>query len=210
MIVILIATGIFTAFLAVILSARTSLTASFHNTVFSMSVTVLGCGLKFSSENEQLSLVCGRWMHSFEKSAGTGPKKKSEDARRSKDRKAKKKTRSKLPLSTMVKIARAGIIFAARLIASVQYDEGRLDLQPVIANPALAGMAFGWGRAIGGAMPGLRSVINLAPSTEPGTGRVSGHLVLSIKNGRVVVLLWRLLRDLPIKEIIRYKFSKKR
>ncbi len=211
MIYILIATCIIIAALAVILSARTRLSVSFQNAVFNISVSVLGCGLKLTGEDRKFSVFCGRWIYSFKKSSKTSQeKRKKEVALSQEDKKLKKKSRPRLPLSTLVKIARAGIIFVARFIASVQYNEGQLDLQPVIANPALAGMAFGWGKAINGVFPGMQRVFNLAPSGGTGASRVSGHLVLSIKNGRVAALVWRLLRDLPIKELIKYKFSKKR
>ena len=110
----------------------------------------------------------------------------------------------------IVKIVRAGLLCVGRILSRVQYDEGRLDVQPVIANPALAGMAYGWGQALGGMFPGLRQVATITPAYGTGSGRISGKAVFSIKNRQIVWVVWRLVRDLPIKELVKYRFSKKR
>lgn len=97
------------------------------------------------------------------------------------------------------------MVFAARVLSCVVYKEANLAARPVIANPALAGMAFGWGQALYGAFPGLQTVLAVSPAFAPGQSTVSGHLTLSIKNRQVVYPTYRLLRQLPIKEIIRVR-----
>jgi hypothetical protein len=122
----------------------------------------------------------------------------------------KPKSSRRLPLPVIIKMVKAAIIFVADFLSRVQYDVGQLEVRPVTANPALAGVAFGWGQALYGIFPDLRRTINIAPTYGSEGSLVSGRVAISIKNGQVVALLWRLLRNLPIKELIKYRFSKKR
>jgi hypothetical protein len=206
---LIITTCVILAIVTVMLSASTTISASFQNSRIRISLAVVGCGIKFDSKPRRFGIFCGNWVHFFKTGRGTSKKK---DKKRDliKEDKSKPGRRRRLPLSTIVRIARAFILFVARFLSCVQYDIGKINVRPAIANPALAGMAYGWGQALNGAFPGVQRILNIAPNYGAGAGSVSGRLVLSIKNRQIVVLVWRLLRDLPIKEIIKNRFFRKR
>lgn len=209
-ILLIITTCVILAIVTVLLSVSTTVSASFQNTRVIISLAVAGCGMKFDSKPRRLGVFCGHWVHFFKAGRGVPKKKKDKKRDQLKEDKSKPGRRRRLPLSTIVKIARACLLFVARFLSFVQYDMGNINVRPAIANPALAGMAYGWGQALNGAFPGMQRVLNIAPNYGPGAGSVSGRLVLSIKNRQIVVLVWRLLSDLPIKEIIKYRFFRKR
>lgn len=209
-IALMIMAGLFLAGLITILVTRTTLSVSFRNTRLKITMAMIGCGLRFDSRENQLALFCGRWSRNLKPRKSASPKKTSKKISRLAEPKPRRKSRRRLPFSTIVKLVKAGLLCFARVLARVQYDEAKLELRPVIANPALAGMAFGWGQAFGGIFPRLRESLEFNPSCGTGTGSFSGKAVFSIKNRQVVYVMWRLLRDLPIIELIKYRFFKKR
>jgi hypothetical protein len=208
--IIIVISGFGLACMTAALAGRTILSISIDNAYLKIKLTLLGCGLGYDSRQNHLRLFCGRFSRRLPSFKASSRKEKTprEPAKKAADTKAK--SRRDLPFSTVIKIIRAGVLFAARFLSSVQYDEGQVEVKPVIANPALAGIAFGWGQAVNGAFPGLRKFFDFAPAFGAGTGCYAGRISLSVRNWRVAALVWRLLCDLPIMEIVKYRFFKKR
>jgi len=100
-------------------------------------------------------------------------------------------------------------LFIGRILAAVEYEGGEFKARPVISNPALAGMAYGWGQAFYGVFPGLRQKVEVTPAFNGGEGNWSGHLTVSIRNRKIFYQLYRLALDMPIVEIIKQKFFKR-
>jgi hypothetical protein len=188
-----------------LLVVHTRLQINLLNSRLRVSLAIGACGVRFDTTGRRFGIFFSRWTYYFKPSAEKPKKGKKPKP----PRKKKVKSLRRLPLATILKIARAAVIFVAGFLSRVQYDEGKLEVQPVIANPALAGMAFGWGQAFYGAFPGLKQVFNVDPAYGTSGSRVSGQLSLSIKNRQIMGLVWRLLRDLPIIELMKYRFSKR-
>ena len=194
-------------FLVLILTTRMVLTASGRHGEIYFSLTVCGCGLLFHPGKSALGLICGKYRHLFRPGAGRRgadkPSLKKEEISRP------KKAKSKIPLMIWIKIGRALILAAGRFMARINFDGSQLKTHPVMANPALAGMAYGWGQAFYGVFPGMRRTIDFAPVFDQTRGFWSGRLIVSIKNRQMVYIVYRLVRDLPIGKIIRHRFFKR-
>ena len=121
----------------------------------------------------------------------------------------KKKDRPAMPLGIKLRIGKAALLFVGRLLSRVQYDIGQIEFEPAPANPALAGMAYGWSSAFAGAFPGAARTVRVTPSFTGGPSRLSGSLTLSIATRQIVYLVYRLVRDLPIQKIIKHRFLKR-
>jgi hypothetical protein len=207
---VLIATGIILACMIIVLAARTILSISLQNTRVRISWTTVGCGLGYDNDGHRVSLLYGRRSLSLGSvSLGSLLRMELKHQKPAKGR-PKSKIRPQMPLIILIRIGKAWVLFVARFLSRVQYDVGKLRLRPVIANPAMAGMAYGWSQALQGVFPGLKDIAEFEPKYCTGSGHVSGQVEFSIKNRQTVALLWRFLGDLPIKEIIKYRFSKKR
>jgi hypothetical protein len=193
--------------LITLLVVRTNLTVSIMNNRITVTLALMRCGLRYNGRSRQIGLFCGRWIHYFKSSTDVREKKKK---KKKAARLQKPKPRRKLPLTTIFKIIKAAVVFIAGFLSRVQYDVGKIDVQPIIANPALAGMAYGWSRAFYGVFPCIRRILEVSPDYGTGQGHFSGNLELSIKNRQMVGLMWRLFRNLPIIELIKYRFFKKR
>jgi len=191
-----------------VILAKTTFSLSLDNGRLKVSLGMLKCGVRFDSRGNRLGIFVGNWAHYFKTD---GKKEAGEKPGKPKKRKKVKKTgpAPKLHWSTILKIVKAAVLFMAGILSRIKYEEGRLDLQPAMANPALAGMAYGWGQAFTGAWPGLGRVFGFTPLFGSDQGQYSGHLVLSIKNGQVMALTWRLVRNLPIKELVKYLYAKR-
>jgi hypothetical protein len=70
-------------------------------------------------------------------------------------------------------------------------------------------MSYGWEQALRGMFPAIGHTINFAPSFAGEKSKFSGCLEMSIRNRQVVYLLYRLIRDLPIRDILKYRFFKR-
>ncbi|MFW9770302.1 MAG: hypothetical protein ACFFEM_15905, partial [Candidatus Thorarchaeota archaeon] len=170
------------------------------------SLTIFRCGVVYDDGRERVGVACGRFTHYFAPSKRRPKEKSTEKKKKDTGRKGARK-RKRLPLRVMVRIVKAAVIFAAEMLSRIRYDGGRLEVVPVLADPALAGMTYGWGQAVYGAFPGLRQTISVKPTYGRGKSTVSGYVTLSVRNGSVIGPLWRLLWNLPIKKIIQNRFT---
>ena len=109
----------------------------------------------------------------------------------------------------MVRILKALIFFAGEILSRFRYDGGKIEVQPVFADPALAGIAYGWGQAFYGIFPGARNVIAVDPAFGAGETVYSGYVIFSIKNRQIIGPGFRLFGNLPIRELMASLFSKK-
>jgi hypothetical protein len=191
-----------------IVTTRLVLYASHRASDSTVSLTIIGCGLLYDPGQSRSGIVCGRFKYFFKSRpkkviAGKTEKKKAEPDS------AFKNWWRKLPLSSRVKICRAALLFAARFLSRLHYDEGGLETRPVFADPALTGMVYGFGQAFYGIFPGARRTVNLVPDFGAKKSKWTGHLTLSIKNRQVIYIGYRLLGDLPIREITKSWFLKR-
>jgi len=167
------------------------------------NVTILSTGFEFIIPENKLTFVLGNYKKSFD----TKTSKKQKPAKKSKKKREKKEKKS-LSWQVWAKIIKAGLLFIGRFLSKVEYESAQLDIQPVFANPALAGMAYGWSSAFMGAIPGLSETINFTPRFDTEKSQLSGELTLSIKNRSIIYLLYRLFRDLPIKELVKHSIGR--
>lgn len=195
-----------TALIILILTTRTILTASHRLRETSVSLTIANCGIKAYLSSRRYGLIVGGHVFRFElRQREPAAKKKTPK----KIKPPKKKAERKLSFSIWVKIIKAATLFTGRILAAVEYEGGQFQARPVLSNPALAGMAYGWGQAFYGVFPGLRQKVEVTPAFNGGEGNWSGHLTVSIRNRKIIFLLYRLALDLPIVEIIKQKFFKR-
>lgn len=192
--------------------SRTVLDISFNKKQLNLLVSILNCGLFFDFPDKKLGL----YLNGFKKLSFTikdGGKAKKTKARVKKEKVKKeeklKKEKKRIPLSLILKITKAGFLFVCRLISCVQYDTGQLVYKPVMANPAVAGMAFGWSRAFTGMFPGLGRSFQFTPQYVTGQSHISGRLTLSVKNRKVIYILFQLLGDLPIRQIVKHYIGRR-
>ena len=207
-IILIIIGATFLAGLLLVLTTRMVLCASRRRETFEISLTILGCGALFFPGQNRLGIVCGKYRHKFA-AAKDRPSEKKISSSKKKKASPKSKPKRKYPLSIWVKIARALVLFAGRFMAGINYDGGQFRARPVISNPALAGMAYGWGEAFYGIFPGARQTVDVTPSFQETTSNWSGHMTVSMNIRQIVYLVYRLLRDLPIYEIIKHRFFKR-
>lgn len=202
MIYLLIAISvILIALTLVILTARLVFRVSHQKKETFFSLTVVGCGVVYDLERNLPALLIAKWRY-YIKSAGKRKKKKSKE-RADRQKKAKKrKSRRKLSWETRIKVGRAVLLYGMRFLACLKYDEALLAIRPAIADPALAGMAYGLSSAVYGVFPGLRRTIDIFPDFENRETRWKGYLTFSIKLKQIIYVTCRFLFDLPIKELI--------
>jgi len=188
----------------ILLTSRTILSLSYQNRQISGSLLVLRCGIIYDGGTGQFGIAFGRFLRYFKpKAAVSSPPKKPK-------RVLPPKRRRRLPsLSTIIATIRAVVLFAGRILSHVRVDEAKFDLQPMIANPALAGMAYGWSQAFYGVFPSARKIVSISPDFGDGESVISGRVTFSIANRRILLSVWELLWNLPIKELVRYIFSKR-
>jgi hypothetical protein len=190
--------------LATLLLTRTVLSLSLNDNCRLASLTILGVGMRYDLDRGRIGFGIGRLVRYFPRRST--PKHSPEPHRASHPRKMK--PRRKTPLSVYLRIGVAMARFAVGLLARLRFETKSLVLQPAIPNPALAGMAYGWGQALYGMFPGWRDRVDFAPRFD-GESSYSGEIMISIKNRQVAVLLFRLLRDLPKKDIFTYMLFKR-
>lgn len=206
-IVFLILAGCVLIGLALFLTTRTVFFLSYRDKRLTASLTIIGCGVHYA--DGRIGIGCGRLVHYFKPSPEEPRKKKKEEKAERKAAKKKKKPqqRRRLRLAVILRIVKALFLFVVDILSRIRYDEGELTVVPVIADPAIAGMAYGWGQALYGIFPDLRRTIDVMPAYGQEKSRFSGHIALSFPNRGIVVPVWRLLRNMPIKELIRHRFS---
>jgi hypothetical protein len=180
---------------------------SFQNRRLAVSLSILGCGLRY--DDGRIGIACGSLVRYFKPSAKRARKKKKEkevkEEAPGKKKKPKKGRRMKFGL--ILRITRAVFLFTADILSRIRYDSGELTVIPVIADPAIAGMAYGWGQAFYGIFPRLRRTLDVIPTYGRGKSSLSGQIALSFPNRGMIVPVWRLIRNLPIIELIRHRFS---
>lgn len=193
--------------LVLFLTTRTVFFLAYRERRLHASLTVLGCGLHYA--DSRIGIGCGRFVHYFKPSPEEPRTKKKEKKAERKAAKKKKKRREgrRMKFGVILRIVKALFLFAVDLLSRIRYDGGELTVVPVIADPAIAGVAYGWGQALYGIFPDLRRTIDVMPTYGQEKSRFSGHIALSFPNRGIVVPVWRLLRNMPIKELIRHRFS---
>lgn len=189
------------------LLAKTTLSLRVCNFRFTASLTIGPVAVHYSGQENRLGIGLGRWRHYFKPSKAK-PKKEKKPKPQVPPARAAKKTG--LSWATKWRLVKALLIFVGNILSRVQYEKGQFDLQPVIANPALAGMSYGWGQALAGMWPGLGKMFRYTPQYVSGTGRVSGTLILSVKNRHIAGQTMRLLVNLPIIELVKYLIRRKK
>lgn len=189
------------------LTARTVLSLSFQNRRLSASLTILGCGIRY--DDGRIGIACGSLAHYFKPSVKKARKKKKEKevAEKAPGKKKKRKRGRRMTPGLVFRIAKALFLFVVDILSRIRYDSGELTVIPVIADPAIAGMAYGWGQAFYGIFPQLRRSVDVIPTYGRGKSSLSGQLALSFPNRGMIVPVWRLIRNLPIIELIRHRFS---
>jgi hypothetical protein len=193
--------------LVLFLTTRTVFFLLYRERHLVASLTILGCGIRYA--DGRIGIGCGRIVHYFKPSTEESRKKKKDKkAKRAAAKKEKKpKKGRRMKLGVILRIAKALFLFVVDMLSRVRYDGGELTAVPVIADPAIAGMAFGWGQAFYGMFPELRRTIDVIPTYGQEKSRLSGHFAVSFPNRGIIVPVWRLLRNLPIIELIRHRFS---
>ncbi len=193
--------------LVLFVTTRTVFFLSYRERRLTASLTVLGCGVHYA--DGRIGIGCGRLVHYFKPSPEEPrKKKKAKKAEREAAKEGKKpKKGRRMKLGVILRIAKALFLFVVDMLSRIRYDGGELTVVPVIADPAIAGMAYGWGQAFYGVFPALRRTIDVVPTYGREKSRLSGHIALSFPNRGIVVPVWRLLRNMPIKELIRHRFS---
>jgi len=185
---------------AFILLAVIRFNCQFHNKRISASVTILSLGLGFDSDTGRPAILIGPWQKII----------KSRPPKEKKPKKPKKEsTKPFLSLTWRLKwrLARAALLAGGRFFSRLKYEDSLVKASPVMADPALAGITYGFSRAFYGAFPGAWNKFQFTPGFEPGGSNFEGHLDLSIKVRQVAAIGFWFLRDLPIKEIIKQKRS---
>lgn len=194
----------FILIVSVLLTARIILRAGREQEQFYVKLTVLNCGGLYDISGNRAALVLGRWKKYFK----PGDKKKKPATKdkptRKKKKTAKKRSFGQLSWSARIKIAKAFLLYSGRFLGSIKYDEGQLKARPVMADPALAGMAYGFGAAVYGIFPDLRQTLDVFPAFSGQKSEWTGHIVFSIRIRQIIYISCRLIGDLPIMEIVKY------
>lgn len=168
-----------------------------------------GIGGEYDFVSNRFALVVGTYRHPLRRKGKPdeeAQRKKREKKEKKKLKSAAKKKHPKLTWALRVQIIKALALFCGRLLARLSFDIGAVVVRPTISNPALAGMAYGWGQAFLGAFPDLRRKTAFAPNFDGSQSVYEGEMTVSIKNRQIVALLWGLARDLPIGKIVKHKF----
>ncbi len=186
------------AALALVLLGRTAVAVALSDGAVTVTVTTGGNGVVYDSARGQRGLIIGRFRHFFRT-----PTSKTEPKSKPKMKKADGAKRRGLPWSVWLAIGRAGFLFMARVLARLRFDEHRFLWQPVMDNPAAAGMAYGAGQAVYGIFPGLAKAIDIRPGFGPGQSHWEAKLAISVANRQIFFLLCRFIWELPIKGIIK-------
>lgn len=188
----------------ILLTSRTVLSLSYQNNQLGGAVLIAGCGIIYGGAEGQFGLACGRFRRYFKPKTGRVP-----PAAKPQPVSPPRLRRRRPELSTIIATVRALILFSGRMVSRVRVDEARFELRPMIANPALAGIAYGWSRAFYGVFPAVRRTVDVTPGFGDGDSVVSARLVLSVPNRIILLSIWELLRELPIKGLVKYAFSKR-
>jgi hypothetical protein len=202
---LVVATG-----LLLFLTTRTVISVSYRNHLFRASLTVLGCGVEFNGGRRQVGVVCGP-LRFFPRQKRATPKRETaaKPAEASPAPVPKRKSGRKLSLGVMVRVLKALVLFVGEILSRFSYDRGKIEVQPVFADPALAGIAYGWGQAFYGIFPRARNVIAVDPVFGAGETVYSGYVIFSIKNRQIIGPGFRLFGNLPIRKLMASLFSKK-
>jgi hypothetical protein len=190
-----------------LLLATTVLSVRVVNTRVDASLRIGPVGVYFDGKSKRAGVGLWNRRYYFKPSK---PKPKKDKKAQAKEPAETPREKTKLPWATKWQIIKATLIFVGGVLSRVQYEKGQFELEPVMANPALAGMTYGWGQALAGVWPGLGRTVRYTPQYVSGSGRVSGTVVLSVKNRHIAVETMRLLKNLPIQELVTYLFRRKK
>ena len=201
----IVATG-----LLLLLTTRTIIFLSYRDRLFNASLTVLGCGVEFNGGRRQIGVVCGPLRY-YPRQKSATPKRETaaKPAEAPLAPVPKRKSGRRLSLWVMVGVLKALVLFVGEILSRFSYDGGKFEVQPVFADPALAGIAYGWGQAFYGIFPGARNVIAVDPVFGAGETVFSGYVKFSIKNRQVIGPSFRLFGNLPIKELMASLFQRR-
>jgi len=201
-------TIIILAFLAIILFARIVVRATYDGGRGILSITLLGCGPALDMTADEFGVQLGPWRHFFRRRA---KKAADESGQKVTDTPAPKaiKSRRRFPFGAGIQIGKAFVVMIARLLARVKYEGGKLEARPVFANPALAGMAYGWSQSLYGMFPAFRETVDFVPEFVEGNEYWSGDITFSIKNRQIAYVMGRFLIDLPLRKIVRHFIARK-
>jgi len=189
-----------------VLLTRLRLTVAAGSDGILFSITVAGCGIVYDSQTQRVGVRCGPWQAFLHGRARTSVSDLPAEAASPKPSGGHGRA---LPAGVRVRILKALLLFAARLISRLRWETARLETRPVIADPALAGVAYGMAAAFSGIFPGTARHVQFQPGFVPGRSRWSGKLAMSIRNRQIIYLLFKLWRDMPIWVMLRSKLFRK-
>ena len=207
MIYLYLTAGLIALTALLILMTRTVVWISYLDKQFRARLTILGFGAEYNLTTKEFSLLARRLRKTFRKSAK--PDSVSAKTERPRKRKKIKPQRPNLGWPVRVQVIKAFALLIGRILSGLDYDLGRVAIQPKLANPALAGMVFGWGQALAGTFAWARSSILIAPVFGNQAAGYSGELTVSIRNSKVCRALILFLRDLPIQKIVKTKYLRR-
>jgi hypothetical protein len=190
---------------AVVLVGRTAVAVCVRDGAVTLGLTVAGGGIIYDGGRRRVGLAIRKRGFFYHSISG---KKKPQTPSKEKTVKPRKKGR-RLPVSTGLKIARAGFLLAIRFLSRLRLDDEYFEWRPVVTDPALAGITYGMSRAVYGIFPALANKVNFVPAFGPGDSHYEGRLAVSIANRQMVVLICRFVRDLPIREVFKVWISKR-
>ena len=191
--------------LTIILTARIVFRAGHNQEETYFRLTVLSCGVLYDISQNRIALLLGGWKKYFKLSGGKKKKSKAKKIKPPAEKKAaRKRSLRNLSWAARIKIVKALVLYAGRFLVRIKYEEAHLAARPVIADPALAGMAYGFGTALHGIFPGLRRTFDVYPDFAAEKSRWMGEIAFSIRIRQIIYISCRLIGDLPIKEIIKY------
>lgn len=188
--------------LLILIFSRTILLLTYKEQQAILTLTVLQCGSYFDMSDQRIGLIIGPLRIPLPSRSGKPPL--SDQKKPAEESKSAPPRRRRLPFRVYVQILKATLLFSRRMVAAIKIERCRSVARPVFANPALAGVAYGWSQAIYGAAPSLRSAIDFIPAFA-GESSYEGEVALSIKNRVVFWNLLRLIWGLPLMTIIRHK-----
>ena len=193
----------FVLILSVLLTARIVFRAGRDRGETYLKLTIINCGVLYDLSDNRAALVLGHWQKYLK--LGGKKKKAGKKAKPAKEKsKTKKRSIGQLSWSARIRIVKAFLLYTGRFLTRIKYDEGQLSVRPVMADPALAGMAYGVGAALYGIWPGLRQTLDVYPDFSARKTHWTGHLTFSIRIRQIIYISCLLVGDLPIKEIIKY------
>ncbi len=189
-----------------ILMTSTSAYVSYTHKKLLIRILISGIGVSYDGAEKQRTIIVGPYHHRLGKSSKKKTEKSAERKKRKSQKAKKQTTRPKLSWALRIQFIKALGLFVGRLLSSVSFDIGRVVVRPKIANPALAGMAYGWGQAFLGVFPELHRRTAFAPKFDGSDGVYEGDLTVTIKNRQICYLLYLLCKNVPIWKLVKHKY----